>query len=74
MSRVVKSVCFNLDDPMELEMYQHSMKFKGFSTFVKRLIQNSINGKSDKVQPILQVEKSPKEHVEIEREFLKQLI
>jgi hypothetical protein len=74
MSRVVKSVCFNLDDPMENEMYQHAMKFKGFSTFVKRLIQNSLNGKVEKIQPKFTIEQSHMEQVEIEQEFLKQLI
>lgn len=44
MNRKIKSVSFNLDDPMELEMYEHTQKFSSFSTFIKRLIQNSLNG------------------------------
>lgn len=43
MSRKVKSVSFNLSDPMEIQMYEHSMKYPSFSTFVKRLIQNAMN-------------------------------
>jgi hypothetical protein len=74
MNRVVKSVCFNLDDPFENEMYQYSMRFKGFSTFVKRLIQNSIEGKNEKLQPIMSIDKSPIDQVVIKEEYLKQLI
>lgn len=74
MSRVVKSVCFNLDDPIENEMYQHSMKYKGFSTFIKRLIQTSMSGKIEKLQPKLTIEKQPVEQIVIKEEYLKQLI
>jgi hypothetical protein len=73
MSRVVKSVCFNLDDQFENEMYQHAMKFKGFSTFVKRLIQDSMSGKVVNSQPKFEV-KQPSTEQSIEQEFLKQLI
>jgi hypothetical protein len=74
MTRVVKSVCFNLDDQYENEMYQHAMKFKGFSTYIKRLIQDAMNGKVEKIQPKFTIEQSHMEQVEIEQEFLKQLI
>lgn len=74
MSRVVKSVCFNLDDPMENEMYEYAMKFKGFSTFIKRLIQNSMSLKIENIQPKMTIENSPMEQVVIENEYLKQLI
>lgn len=50
MSRKVKSVSFNLSDPMELEMYEHTKKYSSFSTFVKRLIQNSLNGGIVKIE------------------------
>jgi hypothetical protein len=74
MNRVVKSVSFNLDDPFEKEMYHYSMRFKGFSTFIKRLIQTSIDGKNEKLQPKLAIDKSPFEQVVIKEEYLKQLI
>jgi hypothetical protein len=74
MNRVVKSVSFNLDDPFEKEMYQYSMKFKGFSTFIKRLIQTSIDGKYEKIQPKMTIDKSPIDLVVIKEEYLKQLI
>jgi hypothetical protein len=74
MNRIVKSVSFNLDDPFELEMYQYSMRFKGFSTFIKRLLQNSIEGKHEKLQPKLTMNTSPIDQVVIREEYLKQLI
>lgn len=43
MNRKIKSVSFNLDDPMEFEMYEYTLKYSGFSTLVKRLIQNYMN-------------------------------
>lgn len=74
MSRKVKSVSFNLDDPWENEMYQHSLRFSNFSSFVKRLIQNSLQSKSVNLQDHLQIEKPPMEQVVISPEHLKQLI
>jgi hypothetical protein len=74
MNRIVKSVSFNLDDPFENEMYHYSMRFKGFSTFVKRLIQNSIDGKIEKLQPKMTISKPPIDQVVIREEYLKQLI
>jgi hypothetical protein len=74
MNRVVKSVSFNLDDPFENEMYQYSKRFKGFSTFIKRLIQNSIEGKNEKLQPEMRLNTSPIDQVVIKQEYLKQLI
>ena len=74
MSRIVKSVSFNLDDPLELEMYEHTLKFKGFSTFIKRLIQTSMSGKVEKLQPKLTVQNPHIEQVVIKEEYLKQLI
>ena len=35
----VKSVAFNIADPMEYALYQYANKHKYFSTYVKRLIQ-----------------------------------
>ncbi|MGM7720515.1 hypothetical protein [Metabacillus sp. Hm71] len=44
MSRKVKSVYFNTSDPWEYEMYAYSQQYPNFSKFVKKLIQNHING------------------------------
>ncbi|KAB2380229.1 hypothetical protein [Bacillus toyonensis] len=41
----VKSVAFQLDDPMEFKLYYHSLN-QGvyFSTYIKRLIQRDVEG------------------------------
>jgi hypothetical protein len=76
MSRKVKSVSFNLSDPFENEMYQYTKKFPNFSSFVKRLIQNSISGKIDNPQSkqVQEIKNTPIEQVSIQRDFLQQLI
>lgn len=38
----VKSVAFNVADPMELALYKHAEKHKYFSTYIKRLIQRDL--------------------------------
>lgn len=38
----VKSVAFQLQDPMEFKMYYYSKKYKQFSTYIKRLIQRDM--------------------------------
>jgi hypothetical protein len=38
----VKSVAFNVADPMELALYEHALKSKYFSTYIKRLIQRDM--------------------------------
>lgn len=42
MSKKVKSVAFNTEDPMEYALYQYALKHKYFSTYVKRLIQRDM--------------------------------
>lgn len=78
MTRKVKSVSFNLNDPFEVELYQHTLKYPNFSSLIKRLIQNSISGKNDSPQPkikqVQQTEITPFEQVSIQRDYLKQLI
>lgn len=72
MSRKVKSVSFNLDDPFELELYEHSLDYPNFSLFVKRLIHDSRGGKvkvADKVVPI-----SQPTNPTVDKEYLRQLI
>ncbi|PEZ47048.1 hypothetical protein CN367_11825 [Priestia megaterium] len=38
----VKSVAFNVSDPIEMAMYRHAGKNKYFSTYIKRLIQRDM--------------------------------
>lgn len=51
MNRKIKSVSFNLSDPFEKEIYEHSQQYPNFSSFIKRLIQNSLYGGKQQVQP-----------------------
>lgn len=75
MSRKVKSVSFNLNDPWELEMYEYTLKYPNFSSFVKRLIQSSVGGvapqktsvKTQSIEPsIIQSE--------VNKDYMRQLI
>lgn len=50
MSRKIGQVSFNLLDPGEKELHDYCSKYPNFSGFIKRLIQNAINGQ----QPINQ--------------------
>ncbi|PKR82871.1 hypothetical protein [Heyndrickxia camelliae] len=75
MSRKVKSVSFNTEDPFEKEMYEYSKKFSNFSSFVKRLIHISMNGK----QPVANIEvgeisELSTDKPKINKDFLRQLI
>jgi hypothetical protein len=76
MTRKVKSVSFNLNDPFEIELYEHTMKYPNFSSLIKRLIQNSLNGKTDNPQSkqVQEIKNNPIEQVSIQRDFLQQLI
>jgi hypothetical protein len=38
----VKSVAFNIADPIEYALYQYALENKYFSTYVKRLIQRDM--------------------------------
>jgi hypothetical protein len=74
MSRKVKSVSFNQNDPFENEMYEYTKKFPNFSSFMKRLIQNAMSGKSENVQQNNPVQNVSREQVVFNPEHLKQLI
>lgn len=74
MSRKVKSVSFNRNDPFENEMYEYANKFPNFSSFIKRLIQNAMSGKSENVQQMKPVQNVSMEQAVINPEHLKQLI
>lgn len=73
----MKSVSFNLNDPFESEMYEYSQRFSNFSSFIKRLIHNSINChvvNSQLQKSTLSVERPLLEQPVINQEYLKQLI
>jgi hypothetical protein len=74
MSRKVKSVSFNQNDPFENEMYEFAKNYPNFSSFVKRLIQNAMRGKIENAQQIKSVQNVAMEQVVINPEHLKQLI
>jgi hypothetical protein len=74
MSRKVKSVSFNRNDPFENEMYEFAKKYPNFSSFIKRLIQNAMGGKSENLQLNKPVRNESIEQVVIKPEHLKQLI
>jgi hypothetical protein len=74
MSRKVKSISFNQNDPFENEMYEYAKRFPNFSSFIKRLIQNAMNGKSEIMQQKSPVQNVSMEQVVINPEHLKQLI
>lgn len=40
---VNKAVSFNLSDPDQNDLYQHAMKRKNFSAYIKRLIQKDMD-------------------------------
>lgn len=53
MSRKNKTISFNLDDPHELELFEHAEKInpltgkqQNFSKYVKRLIEDDIRKKT----------------------------
>jgi len=72
MSRKIKSVSFNLSDPMENEMYEYAMRHSNFSTFIKRLIQNSLNGHPDMAKSANKIQAF--ENVRMDKNSLRQLI
>jgi hypothetical protein len=75
MSRKVKSVSFNRLDPFENKMYEFTETLPNFSSYVKRLIQNAMGGKSESLQkqPVQQ-NVNQVENVEINPEHLRKLI
>ncbi|QOR65798.1 hypothetical protein IM538_18610 [Cytobacillus suaedae] len=49
LNRKVKSVNFNLDDPFEKELLDHSKKYLQFATYIKRLIQRDLDSSKGKI-------------------------
>ena len=43
MSRKVRSVSFNLNDPFEKKMFKHSQDLPDFSNFIKKLYLSYLN-------------------------------
>ncbi|KJE28339.1 hypothetical protein LG52_41 [Geobacillus kaustophilus] len=63
----VKSVAFNIADPMEYALYQYANKHKYFSTYVKRLIQRDMeNGHKVDLKEIEKMSELFKENTEDE--------
>lgn len=76
MNRKIKSVSFNLDDQFEYELLEYSKKFSNFSSFVKRLIQNQMNGSihQQTLSPEEPKNKLKSSSPTINKDLLKQLI
>ncbi|QCK84052.1 hypothetical protein E5Z46_18720 [Geobacillus kaustophilus NBRC 102445] len=63
----VKSVAFNIADPMEYALYQYANKHKYFSTYVKRLIQRDMeNGHKVDLKEIEKISELFKENTKDE--------
>lgn len=78
MSRIVKSIAFNMNDPIEKEMFEFTQQYPQFATLVKRLIHNAMSAKDDGIQvsspmPLINVKKHHDKPT-IGQEFIKQLI
>jgi hypothetical protein len=50
-----KGVSFNLDDPLQKQLYDHAMKHTNFSSYVKALIQRDM----ERGVPVSQPEQPP---------------
>jgi hypothetical protein len=78
MSRKIGQVSFNLKDPGEKELHDYCSKYPNFSGFIKRLIQNAINGQ----QPMNQTHvpemgfkpSQPKESNDFDSNMMKQFL
>lgn len=42
--RTCKTISFNKQDPFERQLLKHSLQYKGFSLYIKRLIQRDMEG------------------------------
>lgn len=74
MSRKVKSVSFNLNDPGELEMFEFTQQYPNFSNYVKRLIHSSMSGDVVTSQPSKQVVNQPIEQPVFDTSLMKQFL
>lgn len=68
-----KAVVFNLSDPEQKEEYEHCMKRKNFSSYIKRLIRRDIEGVANAPSRPLPVQE-PQEEVEFDSSLLKNMI
>jgi hypothetical protein len=76
MSRKTKSVSFSLDDPYELELYQYAMSHKGFSKYIKRLIDQAMNKGGNVQQKVVPIQQNARPIISasVNKEYLRQLI
>ncbi|MED1863254.1 hypothetical protein P4V41_07280 [Fictibacillus nanhaiensis] len=75
MSRKIRPISFNLDDPHEYQMYEESMKLPNFSGYVKRLLLQSLLNEQ---QPVYNQPTKPVNNLsskqQINQEYLSNLI
>lgn len=50
--RIVKSIAFNPDDPIERNLWEHAQKHSQFSAYIKRLIQRDKEGGQPEISHI----------------------
>lgn len=61
----VKSIAFQLADPMEFKLYHHALgQGVYFSTYIKRLIQRDIEGGGNKPLSVKDLEEYRRKHGE----------
>lgn len=51
MGKKIKSVAFNLEDPIEVQLFNHANKYTVFSAYIKRLIQREMEEQKVNAQP-----------------------
>lgn len=51
MGKKIKSVAFNLEDPIEDQLFNHANKYTVFSAYIKRLIQREMEEQKINQQP-----------------------
>ncbi len=74
MSRKVKSVSFNLNDPDELELLEFTKQYPNFSNYVKRLIHSSMRKESVKFQPVKQAISQPTKQPVFDSSLMRKLL
>ena len=67
---VTKAVSFNIADPDQKSLYDHAMKRKNFSSYMKRLIQRDI----DNAFVPQTIQSSPEDDVKMDDSLINNLI
>jgi hypothetical protein len=75
MSRKIRPISFNLDDPHEFQIYEESMRLPNFSGYVKRLLLQSLLNQNQPIhnqpaKPSVNLSSKP----QIKQEYLSNLI